>query len=162
MYASSWPRSTRMYGLPWIAPSRYSSFPALMPLTMKSESTPYSLRAVTSLRVAPLRVHSPYSAMSPPLISAPRWRADAAYAHWTVVGGATSGLQVDARIGPAGGVLLVRLKCDRGPGLVRRRRRPRRQARREGRLLVPTCDPAAVDSAHPDLAGRSLRPSRTA
>lgn len=41
-----------MYGLPWIAPSRYSSFPALMPLTtMKPESTPYCSPAVTSLDV---------------------------------------------------------------------------------------------------------------
>src|SRR6266446_1132556 len=45
-----------------------------MPLTMTSRSTPYSALAVTSLRVAPLRFHSPYSAMmssfhwSPPLV----------------------------------------------------------------------------------------------
>jgi hypothetical protein len=49
-------------------PSRYSSFPALTPLTMKSESTPYYLRAVTSLRVALFRDHSPYSAMSHPMM----------------------------------------------------------------------------------------------
>ena len=39
-----------------------------MPFTMKSRVTSYSLRAVTSLRTAPLRFHSPYSAM-PDLIT---------------------------------------------------------------------------------------------
>src|SRR6266851_126045 len=34
-----------------------------MPLTMKSRLTPYSALAVTSHSVAPLRFHSPYSAM---------------------------------------------------------------------------------------------------
>ena len=52
------------YGLPQIAPSLYSSLPALMPSTMKSRLTPYSFWAVTSLRVAPLRFHSPYSAIT--------------------------------------------------------------------------------------------------
>jgi hypothetical protein len=45
--------NVRVAGLPWIAASRYSSLPALMPLMIKPDSTPYSLRAVTSLRVAP-------------------------------------------------------------------------------------------------------------
>src|SRR5712671_7787803 len=44
-------------------PSRYSSLPALIPFTMKSRVTPYSFSAVTSLRVAPLRFHSPSSAI---------------------------------------------------------------------------------------------------
>src|SRR4030081_152378 len=46
-----------------MAPSRYSSLPALIPLTTKSRVTPYSFSAVTSLRVAPLRFHSPSSAI---------------------------------------------------------------------------------------------------
>src|SRR5690606_17838636 len=46
-------------------PSRNSSFPALIPLIMNSRSTPYSFFAVTSLRLAPFRFHSPYSAILP-------------------------------------------------------------------------------------------------
>ncbi len=53
-------------------PSRYSSLPARMPFTMKSRLTPYSFWAVTSLRVAPLRFHSPYSAISHLSDRAPR------------------------------------------------------------------------------------------
>src|ERR1017187_404657 len=52
-----------MYGLPHTTPSRYSSLPARIPFTMKSRLTPNSFRAVTSLRVAPLRFHSSYSAI---------------------------------------------------------------------------------------------------
>src|SRR3989442_11662213 len=63
MYCSSRLRKTLRYGLPYIAPSRYSSLPVWMPLTMQSWLTPYSALAVTSLSVAPLRFHSPYSAM---------------------------------------------------------------------------------------------------
>lgn len=69
IYCSSWLLNILRYGLPQIAPSLYSSLPALMPSTMKSRFTPYSFWAVTSLRVAPLRFHSPYSAISQPLIS---------------------------------------------------------------------------------------------
>src|SRR5712691_6599780 len=63
MYVSSCLLKTLRYGLPHIAPSRYSSLPVWMPWTMKSRLTPYSALAVTSLSVAPLRFHSPYSAM---------------------------------------------------------------------------------------------------
>src|ERR1017187_8016572 len=52
-----------MYGLPHTTPCQYSSLPARIPFTMKSRLTPHSFRAVTSLRVAPLRFHSPYSAI---------------------------------------------------------------------------------------------------
>src|SRR5437899_1190582 len=43
-----------------------------MPFTMKSRVTPYSFSAVTSLRTAPLRFHSPYSAISDLSPSSPR------------------------------------------------------------------------------------------
>src|SRR3990170_1703891 len=64
MYCSSCLLKTRRYGLPHTAPSRYSSLPDRMPFTIKSRLTPSSFLAVTSLRVAPLRFHSPYSAIS--------------------------------------------------------------------------------------------------
>src|SRR5712691_7138329 len=63
MYVSSCLLKTLRYGLPHIDPSRYSSLPVWMPLTMKSRLTPYSTLAVTSLSVAPLRFHAPYAAM---------------------------------------------------------------------------------------------------
>lgn len=64
MYFSSWLLRILRYGFPYIDPCRYSSLPVSMPLTMKSRPTPYSAFAVTSLRVAPFRFHSPYSAIA--------------------------------------------------------------------------------------------------
>src|SRR4029077_6263880 len=62
------------------------------PFTMKSRVTPYSFWAVTSLRTAPLRFHSPYSAISdlspssPISISAaPPGKLKAHRASWAII-----------------------------------------------------------------------------
>src|SRR4030042_346556 len=65
MYFSSWLLRILRYGFPHMAPSRNSSLFGSMPLIMKSRLMPYSALAVTSLRVAPFRFHSPYSAIYP-------------------------------------------------------------------------------------------------
>ncbi len=51
-------------GCPNAAPSPKSISPARIPSTMNSRVIPYSFWVVTSLKTAPLRFHSPYSAMA--------------------------------------------------------------------------------------------------
>src|SRR6266404_1367725 len=76
------------------------------PFTMKSRVTPYSFWAVTSLRTAPLRFHSPYSAISDLSLSSPISIAAAPPGNWSPAPTGTAVIPAapgpDARTGGAG------------------------------------------------------------